>query len=865
MSDRSYQYMMCRGAIYNALLNIMRCEKTNTRCFIRAILRTAIVALLAVTSLATADESYFVFSIPQQSADGALTALAEQTDITVVFDYDAISRYQANELKGSYKIRKAVEHLLAGTRLQFEFNRSGHLIVTQNDDSSGDFGMGILSKKKLLASTVAFFVGGVVLGLLRRSRLLEDKESGWVLEEIVVTAQKREQRLIDVPIAISVVSGKELAKQGIVDLTELSYQVAGLSSYENTIISQPITIRGVSNPEGVSPLVGVYLDEIAVNPISSTKVSPKIEFTDLKQIEILKGPQGTTFGQGSVSGVVRYITNEPRMNSFEGRIDGVVSSIEGGDTSESLTSVFNIPVIQDLFAVRVIATQRNSGGWIDQPEANRRDVNDGSVSDLRIRGRFEPSSKLSIDFTTIANSSDSGTSGNSSNTGNPKDDIIETVAIDDEFISMGIDADYKLYNITINYDLNFAELVASASSMSTDNLQDTGYSKASLVNPVTGGELVVEDINTDNSNDASGDFYEVRLVSQDDSDLRWLAGFTYGESEFEGVSNVLTSFVDGIETPSVLTSVSSTSSSDSKAFFVDVAYMITPRFEVGVGVRKYEDDKELTNHLAFIFGDIDDQRKGGFDNTSGKLSAKYSLNDNANIYFRIAEGFRSGGFNAGLDLEYDPEELLSYEVGVKLSGFENRFDLDVAIYKNDYKKYQTAGSFIGPGGFPLGGVLNIGDVEMLGVEIGAHMRVTDNLSLIFSGSYVDTEVVKLDFNTTTFREGDELSDVPKASYSISANYDFNWFFDAKGFINSSYNWKDSEVSYNYSPAFFKQRDESEELSFLNAKIGASWEDLSVALFVNNITGEDDALKATVSNIYPRPQPRTIGLSFGYQF
>ena len=295
-----------------------RCVKTKAQRKRQNTLQSSLVAavLLAVLSLlslvtqADAHTRTFAFDIPQQRADGALTALADQADISVVFDFDAISQYQANSLKGHYKIQQAVTSLLAGTALVFEFDRSGHLIVTQKRELGGDGEMGIVSKKQLLASTVAFFVGGgSQVSVAQES---EPEERKFMLEEVVVTAQKREASMQDVPISITAFSGRQLEDRGIVNSLDLEMFTPGLHFDSSTRIGK-LFIRGVGSPQlsgpGADPSSAIYIDGV----YQPRFLSSIVDSLDLERVEVLKGPQGTLYGRGLESDArfQRYQILEP--------------------------------------------------------------------------------------------------------------------------------------------------------------------------------------------------------------------------------------------------------------------------------------------------------------------------------------------------------------------------------------------------------------------------------------------------------------------------------------------------------------------------------------------------------------------------
>src|SRR5688572_7631856 len=181
------------------------------------------------------------------------------------------------------------------------------------------------------------------------------------LEEIIVTAQKREQRLIEVPVSITALSGQELEQRGLSSIQDISFAVPGMAMREDGPGSYTIFMRGLSNQYGSDALVGVYLDEAPLSLTGFDQLDSRA--LDLERVEVLKGPQGTLYGQGSVAGAIRYITKAPQLDEFGGSIEAQESFITDGDSHEVITGVLNAPIVKDVFGIRIAATLEEGGGW----------------------------------------------------------------------------------------------------------------------------------------------------------------------------------------------------------------------------------------------------------------------------------------------------------------------------------------------------------------------------------------------------------------------------------------------------------------------------------------------------------------------
>src|SRR5688572_29782670 len=222
-----------------------------------------------------------------------------------------------------------------------------------------------------------------------------------VTAEMVVTARKREESVQEVPMSVAAPSESDLRDAGAETIEDVSANVAGFTVQNLGPGQSQVAMRGVSagqivrDQPGVKEQVGVYLDE---SVISLSLFTPDIDLFDMNRLEILRGPQGTLFGSGSLSGTVRYISNQPKLNTSESVGEFTVSSIGGGSIGASLKAAVNAPM-GDKAAMRAVAYYTRYGGYIDAVQPGGRedeDVNDGDRIGARLAFRFEPSERLTI-------------------------------------------------------------------------------------------------------------------------------------------------------------------------------------------------------------------------------------------------------------------------------------------------------------------------------------------------------------------------------------------------------------------------------------------------------------------------------------
>ena len=859
--------------------NKLSCVKPSTRRqqWKKAIASTVLIIVCgsygvnASATQSSRESSTHIFNIPSLKVEQALSQLAETSGHQLLFSYSLVNSLNSNAVQGKHTVLSALQQMLQNTPLTGHITERGVIIITdasaQNNSDKGRGNMNVnhKTKKTVLATVIGMFaVGGMATASAENQAEQEAQQSR--IDEVIVTAQRREQRLLDVPISISVISDKNLKLLGIDNMTDLSYHVPNLTVTEDSPGVQKISIRGVSNATGTSPLVGVYLDEI---PLRLT-IGPQIDIpsTDIERVEVLKGPQGTLFGQGAVGGVVRFISKTPSFEGFAGDVSAKIYNTKGGDISNEITAAANIPVLADKLAFRVAASYKDKGGWIDQFPTGRENANDEAASNIRIRGLFQATENFTINSTVIRNRSEIGSS-NLINIGSSSESkyFILTPALEvrgDLPISTERTYDYEVYNISASYDFGFATLLSSSTKYDIEN-NEGARTVATHVAP----SLSIPESNLagtlstlmDNTH-AYGQ--EIRLSGDTDS-LKWILGIQYADVKITtsggNTSVYLSDSLDILSTPLIPMSRSSvTTVNESVAVFSDASYSLTDQLTVSLGARYYEDEVGFSNDAS--------NRSDDFENLSLKGSLSYALSDQANLYFSIAEGFRSGGINLSNSMPYGPESLISYEFGGKAILFDGRFSVDASAYFSDYSDYQaqdTVNTDVGPATLTV----NPGEAELKGIEWALSAHITDQFQVGFNGHISEGEFTEVSESSGVFLEGDSLSGVPKYSYSVSADYNFNWFSSIEGFahVNYSRHGESAFVNRTISAVFtdFDPVTESPAVGYLGAQIGAKWNALTLKLFGQNLNNE--LREANEGDLFTDLQrrPRTVGVDLNYSF
>jgi iron complex outermembrane recepter protein len=795
--------------------------------------------------------------IPATNAAEALNQLAQQTDIVLLFPYkDALSR-QANAVAGRYTLMEALQLMLRDSGLYGGLSENGTIsISTSNAEGHNDKieeRDAMNARKGIFAAVmgVLFSSGGVAQQAASEGGA--DRVRNAVLEEIVVTAQKREERLIDVPMSITALSGETVENAGIQNIIDLSYAVPNLSVREEGPGQQTIVIRGMGNSWGSSSLVGLYLDEVPVSAWPTAQID--LQTLDLARVEVLKGPQGSLYGQGAVGGTIRFITQDPVFDGIEGKVGVSLYDTHKGDMSEEVTGVLNLPVVDDVLALRVAGTYKNRGGWIDQPAIDDEDINDNELSNVRVKALWQATDQLSLRAMAIHHRNEAG-GGNYVNLRPISDSQFQTGA--DPTLSPGVEDNYDVSNLTINYQFDFATLTSSTSYIDLDKAHFNRTFFLRLA-PVTTFEQAFSV-----SNEIKAFSQEFRLSSHQDQRLTWTVGAFYSDLKMRQTASDRYAALNGAPLPFLPLASDGTEYSESVSVFGDIAYALTEQLMLGVGSRYFEDTRKRTNHLNGVTFEED------FDNISSRLYVSYSVNEQANLYASVSEGFRSGGFNAAagttIPLAYEPDEVTSYEVGVKASLFDRRLSTELSLYYVDYA--DTQGAVIALGTLTTG-TTNGGDAEVKGVEWLLQWTVTDALSLGFSGNVTDAEVVGLPGPGLTPDKvpGDPLDFVPDYNYSLMADYRFSWSAAVPGYAGLSYHRQGPSSYITRVTGVGDPVSEAGSIGFLNLQLGAHFQKFDLQLFARNLLDEDRPTGPDLLNggLTPQARPRTIGVNLMYQF
>ena len=571
---------------------------------------------------------------------------------------------------------------------------------------------------------------------------------------------------------------------------------------------------------------------------------------DLERIEVLKGPQGTLYGEGSVGGTIRYITTDPDLNGFSGNLSVDGASSQDGEASYEVKSVLNMP-LSDTLGLRLVGQVDNGGGWIDQPALSKSDINDYELYNFRAKLLWQPSDALQVKTTAIVHRNDAGAQNIGEDTNGDY-----RQSFDDPSTSFSVD-DYDLFSVSIEYDLDNLRLISSTSYLDSDKkVANWGYQCCFATG--TPGELwnvLVADFS------ASSEILsqEFRVASSEMSPWNWTLGLFYKDAKMIPVD--IQGGLFGVPGGTLGVDLFAFSDfrderSESWALFGETSFAMSDQLEVGVGLRYFEDDRQFRAGMTGAF------QQDTFNSVNPKFYVSYSATENVRLYANVAKGFRSGGFNSAGRPPFDPEDVWSYELGSKFSSGDKSVSGELAVYLSDYQDYQIVG--VVPE-LALNITSNAGAAEILGVDISLKWFPTEQLELGVNGNYMDTEFTEINVTSTSHDIGDPLDFVPQYGYTLWSSYSFQWSDSTPGFISIDYNKQGKSYARNRSLGSIHD-EESDIIEMLNMRLGYEKDSWTIDLYAQNLLNER-GLIGPFSNqlLSARPRPRTLGIHFGVNF
>lgn len=726
------------------------------------------------------------------------------------------------------------------------------------------------------------------------------------IAEIVVTASYREQSNQDVVGSTQVFSGAELDKKGAAGLKDYLLEVPNVSLQSSGNGSQKISMRGISNVNSSdlgygdgSPTTGIYLNDVG---IQGSGVFPDLDVFDLQRIEVLKGPQGTLYGEGSMGGSLKMVTNAPDMQRWIVRTQASLSNTSDGAPSNDERVAVNVPIVQDRLAARIVGNLRRTGGFVDYTTLDRKDADAAQRQSARAIVDWQAWDSLLLEYTFLYDNDDRK---QFPVVDADAQDELTNSAPEDQFAK----TKFTIHALTAHWDLPFAQLTSVSALYDTDrdsqrrvpvlqSLVQTQLDPLGITAPP-----IFSNSPTRVMTGLKSFSQELRLVSSGDERLDWIAGLFYrnrsqdfDEEKREDVipddpTGILDALLGGFNPVQGRQEKGyGKEKFDQIAAYGEVNYEILPSLELTGGLRLFSEevsffiDTQLYGIEAFLFAtdpsNVNPQTgavtkyfnqsvktKGALP----KLSLSWHLTDHHMLYATLSRGFRSGTPNLYAVLDsgppiVKPDYVWNEEIGAKLSWFGGRLITNVSAYRIDWQDLQATvvgTAKLGAVSVDFAHLDNAGDAVVLGTEASIAWAPINGLLLSLNGGYSDGNVTKPAANSE-IRKGSRLPSTPRYTWSANGSYDWPVFSSLLATFSAGYSYIGDQLMTLQSGT----TDGFPIVSYdtIKASLALGGDGWQVQLFGNNLANKHSIINISA----PTPQysiitPRIYGIRLSYDF
>ncbi|TQV68024.1 TonB-dependent receptor [Exilibacterium tricleocarpae] len=824
------------------------------------------LAVSAASSGAWAEGERQYFDIQTDKVGEALKAFAVQSDSEILFAAAVVSNKKTAGLTGEYTEEEALEKILEGTGLEANRTKENVFLVQANP----------IKKKPLINSNQTSTSPTEI-----KSSFVEKSK---VLEEITVTASKRgAQDLQSLDSSISVLTKEDIENKSLVGMQDYLPTVPGVSLLDLGAGSNILVIRGLATSFAQQPTSSIYLGEIPLgNPTS--QVGSDIKLVDIERVEVLRGPQGTLYGSGALSGAVRNIPVAPSLEKIEGNLKAGLSRTDGsGDSNYRTEAAFNLPLIENELALRLVGYHFENAGYVDMVtdqtvedasarfgapvDTRGKNLGDSTYTGGRASLLWQPSDKLEMTFIAGTQKVDED---DRVGTINPRlDGYVATRLVGPSNFT----EDKQSYiNLTVKYDLGWASLTSSSSK--SEEEANRGHNRSRDLStpwPLFG---TIED---------ESDWFvqEIRLASQFSGDLQFVGGLFYEDFQYDRDARLRwtsdPALIPGfLGEPDNVQTVIGSRDFEQQAVFGEVYYNLSEQWQLTLGGRWFDYDRRdvetSSGGLASSPFDVD----AGEQDTIYKASLAFTPNEDSLIYAQYSEGFRLGkgqtipsanicdvngdGLLDNTDTPLDPGAIMAdntknFELGTKLTLLDSRVNINATIYRIDWQdlpiRIRSTTELCGRG---TSVEVNGGEARSQGLEFETTYFASQDLLLNLSASYTDTELL----DDTIGAKGERLLYTPRTNANLGVQYNFE--------LSEYASFLRTDLGYvgDYKTDLAGRRENSGDYVKLALRAGISLKQFDIEVYGTNLTNEDEVV-TNFDRWGFRVPPRIVGMDIRYHF
>ena len=710
------------------------------------------------------------------------------------------------------------------------------------------------------------------------------------VQQVVVTAQKRPQTMVDVPQSMSVIGGDTLEKQQATSFADYLKLVPSLQLVQSTPGEGRLVLRGMDTG-GVASTVAVYLDETPFGSSSGLAngaiLAGDFDTFDLARIEVLRGPQGALYGASSLGGLLKFVTNLPEFDAFSMRARIGAATVDGGKVSYRSNLVVNTP-LSDTLALRASVSYQKEPGFIDSVGTAGSD-RESNINDSRNYGGrasllYKPGSRFDLRLSAVAQN----ISTDAPSVVDSDPDTLETLygrPTQSQFVPQMRDIRYRIANATANWNFDAASLTSSTSYSTQKQFvrEDVTFNLSSLVEEGFG---VPNELFLGQELEIKKFTQELRLSSSKGVRVDWLAGLYYTDEEGD-LAQRYHALVPGTMTPAtglpLLADITLGSTYREVAAFANTTIHLTPVVDLDLGGRyshnKQDARQRGDGELAGGPADLRAESSEGVFTYAAALKRKFG--ERSAVYARAAKGFRPGGPNVlppnpvpGTPTSYDSDSVMSYEAGLKTQSADGVWSLDMSAFHIKWKDIQLLAVI---NGYGLNS--NGGRATADGIEFNAGWRALRGLRLSANGTW---NKARLDESTDPIVGGfkdDRLPFSPKYTAALLADYRWTIGETTPAYLGASVRRVAGQYGafdVDYRSQNGRQR-EIPSYNVVDAYVGAEVGHWTVELFGKNLGNSDGKISTaslTANGMFVNPNgalatgviaPRTLGFTLTREY
>ena len=789
------------------------------------------------------------FDLPRQPLADSLRAIGSQTHTNILFDPPLVAGREAPALKADVTPQQALSRLLSGTGIEFDYLSETTVVLAAQ--SALGAGSGTTNGLKVSARHA---VG--VAAMDRRASSMEAVAP----EEVLVTAQKKDERLLDVPVPMTVIDAQSLTSNNQFHLQDYYASVPGLTLAVDSRGAPSISIRGVTTGVSVTSTTGITIDDV---PFGASSVSPAfnpapdVDPNDLARIEVLRGPQGTLYGASSLGGLVKYVTIDPSTAGFSGLFQVGTEGVHNGDgAGYAASGAVNMP-LTDTAAIRMSGFAHQDPGYIDNVLTGQQGINKSRTDGGRLSTLWRPSDAFMLKVSALFQDSRSD--------GSSQVEIAPQFAdLQQSFLKGfgGYDRKIQAYSANLSGKIGRAELTSL-----------TGYSK----NDVSGSFDVTYYLGSEAKTlyeVGGGGFPEHNITQKLSQELRlsvplmqwvdWLLGafYTHEKVQTDG-GYVLENPVTFERGPEVLSQQLGIKYQEYAAF-TDLTFKLSDAFDIQLGGREGRnrqtfDAMDTFPYPAGTSALIYPETHSNDNSFTYLFTPRYRLGPDLMTYARIASGYQPGGSNlassAAVPGTFAPDKTHNYEVGAKGEFLDRRLSLDASVFHILWRDIQLLATPNPTYDY----VLNGSRAKSDGVELSLTAKPLSGLTM--SGWAVWNEAELAEPLPGGCCAGDRLPYSSRFSGYASATQEVPLWADVRGFVTGSLSYVGSREAEFSSP-----RQTLPAYAKTDIQIGMHSEQWQGTVFVTNATDRRGYL--AVQGGFPFfqiIQPRTMGFNVSLKF